>query len=364
MKAKGCDVVLFGAGEPDFPTPDEISVAAIASLASGKTKYTASVGIPELREAVAEKCLRENKLSVQPNQVVASCGAKHSLFNAMWVTVSPGDEVILIAPYWMTYRDQVQLVGGVVRVVHTSVEEGYVPSVEAIRAAITPKTKAIVVNSPCNPTGAVFPPEVLAGIAELALEHNLWVISDEIYERLLYDAQHLTIASLSPEIAARTITILGVSKTYAMTGWRIGFAVSPAPVAAAMGRFQDQVTSNATTISQYAAIQALKMTDTEFAKMHTEFAARRELMGAELAKISGLKFSKPAGAFYYFVDVSGCLKDGETDTDLADRILEDAQVAVVPGSVFEAPGCLRLSYTASQHDIERGIQRIAATLNS
>lgn len=363
MKAAGVDVISFGAGEPDFNTPDPICRAAIDALEGGFTKYTPSAGIPALREAVAEKFWRENGLRIEPSQIVASCGAKHSVFNALWVLLDPGDEVILFAPYWMTYRDQIALCGGVPVVVPTRAEDRFVPSIEDLKAAVTPRTKAILVNSPSNPTGAVFPRETLKEIAALALRHDLWIVSDEIYERLVYEGKHESIAALSRDVQDRTITISGCSKTYSMTGWRIGYMAAPEPVAKAVSCFQDQVTSNPTSFVQRGAIAALSLPDSVVTGMRDEFAARLELTLSELGQIPGLVVSRPAGAFYVFFGVQSYLGERcRDDAAVADLLLEEAHVALVPGSVFEGPGFLRLSYTASPNQIREGIQRMARAL--
>ncbi|MCC7436146.1 MAG: pyridoxal phosphate-dependent aminotransferase [Methanoregulaceae archaeon] len=363
MKAAGVDVISFGAGEPDFNTPEPVCRAAIQAIEGGFTKYTPSAGIPALREAVADKFWRENGLRYEPSQVVASCGAKHSVFNALWVLLDPGDEVILFAPYWMTYRDQIALCGGVPVVVPTRAEDRFVPSIDDLKAAITPRTKAILVNSPSNPTGAVFPRETLKQIAALAMRHDLWVISDEIYERLVYEGKHESIAALGKEIQDRTITISGCSKTYSMTGWRIGYMAAPEPVAKAVSCFQDQVTSNPTSFVQRGAIAALALPDEVVEGMRAEFASRLDLTLSELAGIPGLVISRPAGAFYVFVGVQAYLGERcRDDVAVAELLLEEAHVALVPGSVFEGPGFLRLSYTASPEQIREGIQRMARAL--
>jgi aspartate aminotransferase len=361
LKASGVDVIALAAGEPDFNTPEPIIAAAKSALDEGFTKYTPSSGIPALKQAVVAKMARENGLEVTPDMVVACCGAKHAVFNAFWVTISPGDEVIVIAPYWMTYRDQIQLCGGVVKVVHARPEDGYIPEIEAIADAITSKTRAILINSPSNPTGAVLPESILRGIAALAEKHNLWIISDEIYERLTYGEKALSPATFSPEIAGRTITISGCSKTYSMTGWRIGYMVAPKPIATAVSNFQDQVTSNPTSFVQKGAIAALNLDGEAIEGMRAEFHARRDLFAAELAKVPGVKFPMPGGAFYFFADFSPYF--GGDDARLAEYLLDEAHVAVIPGSVFEGPGCVRLSYTASRENLIRGAERISQALS-
>jgi len=364
MMAEGIDVISFGAGEPDFNTPEPICKAAIDAINQGFTKYTPSAGIPELRKAVVNKLENENGLKYTPEQVVVSCGAKHSVYNTMQVLLDPGDEVILIAPYWMTYADQVRLAGGVPVVVAASSESGFIPEYDDLKAAVTNRTKAIIVNSPSNPTGAVLPRETLKQIAALALKYSLWVVSDEIYEHLLYDGEkHTSLASLGSGIFDQTITINGCSKSYAMTGWRIGYAAAPLPIAKAMSNFQDQVTSNPTSFVQKGAVAALNLPASSMEAMRVEFEARRDLIHSLLTAIPGVKMQKPKGAFYAFPDISAYLgKDLQTDADLATYLLDEAKVATVPGSVFEGSGHIRLSYATSRSDIEKGVARIAEAL--
>lgn len=364
LKAEGVDVISFAAGEPDFNTPEPIQEAAIAAIRAGFTKYTPSSGTKDLKEAIAAKLERENGLKYSPDQIVASCGAKHSVYNTMQVLVDPGDEVILIAPYWMTYADQIRLAGGVPVVIHTTGDANFVPTYDQLREAISPKTKAIILNTPSNPTGAALPRETLKEIAALALRHDFWIVADEIYERLIYGGiEHTSIATLGKDVYERTITINGVSKSYAMTGWRIGFAAAPLAVAKAMSNLQDQVTSNPTSFAQKGAVAAYAMPAESVEAMRAEFEARRDLVVRLLREIPGLKVPEPKGAFYVFPDVSHYLGDGiASDPDLASYLLEKANVATVPGSVFEGVGHLRMSYAASRNDIERGVARIAEAL--
>jgi aspartate aminotransferase len=363
MKAEGIDVISFAAGEPDFNTPEEVCEAAVKALHQGFTKYTPSSGIPELKEAVVHKLKEENGLDYKPGNIVVSCGAKHSVYNSVMTLLDEGDEAILIAPYWMTYAEQIQLAGGVPVVVHTSASDDFVPDVDAIAEKITKRTKLILINSPCNPTGAVYPRKTLAAIAELAVKNGIWIISDEIYERLVYGAEHVSIASFGPEPAERTITIGGVSKTYSMTGWRIGFAAAPQNVASAMSNFQDQVTSNPTSFAQKGAVAALHLDARDIESMRREFEGRRNLIVERLSAIDGLMLGTPQGAFYAFVDFSAYLGGAVAD-DLAmsGYLLDEAKVATVPGSVFEGPGYLRLSYAAGRDDIMKGVERIAEAL--
>jgi aspartate aminotransferase len=365
MKAEGLDIVSFGAGEPDFPTPEPICRAGIAAIESGFTKYTPTSGIPDLKKAIAKKLTEENFVETTPEQIVVSCGAKHSLYNAAQMLLDPGDEAIIIAPYWMTYFDQIQLAGATPVVVQAEAANGFIPTPEAIAEKISPRTKAIFINSPSNPTGAVFPGAILQEIARLAVQHDLWIISDEIYEKLIYGgAEHVSIASLGKEFAERTITIGGCSKSFAMTGWRIGYTASNPALAKTMASFQDAVTSNPTSFSQKGAVAALQMPPSEVEKMRLEFDARRSLMREEFFKIDGVGVPDPRGAFYFLIDVRKFLQGKyTTDHQLAQHLLEDALVATVPGSVFDAAGFLRLSYTASRENIIRGVARIGEALS-
>lgn len=365
MQAQGMDVVIFAAGEPDFNTPEPICRAAIQALNEGKTKYTPSVGMPALREAVARQMVEFNRIKgAKPEEVVVSVGAKHSIANTLLAILDPGDEVILLAPFWMTYADQVTLAGGIPVIVSTRPEDDFVPSYEALKEAVTARTKAIIINSPSNPTGAGLPRKALKEIAALALRFGLYVISDEIYERLVYDDfEQCSIASLGEDIAAQTITITGCSKTYSMTGWRIGFAHAPLAVAKAMGNLQDQVTSNPVSFAQFGALAALALPAEEVEKMRQVFDSRRRLLVERLNAIPGVSCRMPKGAFYAFPDVSAFL-GGEVRDDLAlaDHLLEKAHIAVVPGSVFYGPGHIRLSYACSPEDIEKGVERLSRAL--
>jgi aspartate aminotransferase len=364
MKADGIDVISFAAGEPDFKTPEPICQAAIRALESGFTKYTPSSGIADLKSAISAKLQRENGLTYAPEQVVVSCGAKHSVYNTLQVLVDPGDEVILIAPYWMTYADQIRLAGGTPIVIHTTGENGFVPSYDQLKHAISPRTRAIIVNSPSNPTGALLPRQTLKEIGALAIRHGFWIIADEIYERLVYGGETApSIASLSKEVFEQTITINGCSKTYAMTGWRIGFAAAPLFVAKAMSNLQDQVTSNPTSFAQKGAVAAYQLPAEAVEAMRAEFEARRDLIVKLLREIPHVNVSEPKGAFYVFPDFKAYLgNDLETDGDLAAYFLSEAKVATVPGSVFEGAGHIRMSYATSRKDIETGVGRIAEAL--
>jgi aspartate aminotransferase len=363
MRAEGVDVISLAAGEPDFPTPEPICDAAIDALRAGFTKYTPTPGLPELRRVISEKLWNDNSVRAAPEQIVVSSGAKQGLFNAFNVLLDPGDEVILIAPYWMTYAEQVSLAGGIPVIVRTTAEAGFIPTLEQLREAVTPRTRAIMINSPSNPTGAVMPRQTLKEIAALAIRHDLWVISDEIYEKLIYGKEHVSVGSLGSEIGERTITIGGCSKTYAMTGWRIGFAAAPLPVAKAMSNFQDQVTSSANSFAQKGAIKAFSLGDSAVEDMRSEYETRRNLVIDLLRAIPGVTVNVPDGAFYVMPNVSTYVGGRfPTDLELAEYLLEEAKVATVPGSVFEGPGHLRLSYAASRDNLKIGIGRISEAL--
>jgi aspartate aminotransferase len=358
LKAQGVDVLAFGAGEPDFATPVAVCEAAKDAIDKGYTKYVASAGIADLRLAISEKLARENQLDYAPDQIVVSTGAKHSLYNALQILVEPGDEVILIAPYWMTYADQIRLAGGIPKVIHTTHETGFIPSPAELVAAVSPRTKAIMLNSPANPTGAVLPEETLRLIAELADRHNFWIVADEIYERLVYGVKHRSIASLDPALLERTITVGGCAKSYAMTGWRIGFAAAPPAVAKAMSNLQDQVTSNNVTFAQYGAAVAFRLPWDVVEAMRAQFEARRDVIVDLLRAIPGVEIATPQGAFYAFAQISNLLKPGEDDVEFAARLLDEARIAVVPGSVFEGPGYIRMSYATDLDTIRKGVERL------
>ncbi|MCB0824766.1 MAG: pyridoxal phosphate-dependent aminotransferase [Armatimonadetes bacterium] len=365
LQAQGINVIAFAAGEPDFNTPSPICEAAKKAIDDGHTKYGPSRGFPALRNAIVEKVARENKFQTDLNQIVVSCGAKHSLYNTFRVLLDPGDEVILLAPYWMTYKDQVLLSGGVPVTVHTDSSNNFSLDVNAVKAAITPKTKAIVVNSPCNPTGTAFTRQEIKELAALAIKHNLWIVSDEIYEHLTYNHEHTSVATLGKEVAERTITILGCSKSYAMTGWRIGFSIAPPEITSAMANFQDQVTSNATSIAQYAAVAALNLNPEIIEGMRSEFEARKDLGLEIIHSIPGVKAADPKGAFYFFIDIREHLGgDCPDDLALAEKLLDQAHIATVPGSVFEADGFLRLSYACSRAELTEGLNRLKGALTS
>lgn len=355
----GRRVVSFAAGEPDFDTPRAVCEAAERAMRAGMTRYTPSAGTAALREAIAAKFVRENGLAATASNVMATCGAKQAIYNAMCVLLDPGDEVIVPAPCWPTYLDQAELVGARAVPVPCRAEDGYALDLDAIEAAVGPRSRAIVLNSPCNPTGAAYTEEQVASLGQIASRHGLWIISDEIYERIRYGSPHVSAARLcDPE---QTVTVSGCSKSFAMTGWRIGFAHAVQPVVDAMVCVQDQVTSNPTSFAQAGAVAALGLPSAEVEAMTARFCARRDLMLELLASRLGLEVRAPEGAFYVLADVRRWAgEDG--DKALADRLLDQAGVAAVPGSFFLAPGTLRLSYATSEEDIDEGTAKMAAEL--
>jgi len=359
LRRQGVDVISMSVGEPDFDTPDHVKAAAIAAIESGKTKYTAVNGIPELREAITAKFARENGLSYAPDAVTVTSGGKQALFNAFFALLNPGDEVLIPAPYWVSYPEMVALTGAVPVAVPTTPESGFLLNPEELEARVTPRTRMIVLNSPGNPTGAVFPPEVLRAVAAVAQKHNLVIVTDEMYEHLVYDAEQVSIGTFAPE---HTLTINGASKAYAMTGWRIGYAGGPKGVIAAMNALQSQSTSNASSVSQYATLAALSdhAHTAAFVEMaRVAYRERRDRIVAGLNAL-GLRTPTPQGAFYVMADTTPLHAD---ELEAARRILDDARVAVVPGTDFAAPGQVRLSYATSMANIEEVLRRIGGLLN-
>ena len=366
MAAQGIDVIDFSSGEPDFDTPEPVKAAAEAAIRAGFTKYTPSSGIDELRQAIIDKFQSEQGLRYEKAQILVSCGAKHSLYNLAEAFLEAGDEIIIPTPYWVSYADQALLNDATPVFLPTDEAAGYAIDPDSLERLVTPRTKAILVNSPCNPTGAVYEWRTLEAIAGIAVRHQLLVISDEIYEKVLYDgAVHRSIASLSPEVADRTVVINGVSKAYAMTGWRIGYAAGPKDLLTAMGNIQSQSTSNPCSISQKAAVAALKLGGSFTEKMVIEFDRRRRVIIDRLNAIPGVSCRLPGGAFYAFPNIGGILgRQGPTGPirspqDVAQYLLKEARVAVVPGEAFGSRTHIRLSYATSMEAIERGIQRIA-----
>lgn len=358
LARQGVDVISMTAGEPDFLPPEHVLEAAREGIRLGLTKYTATEGTAELREAVAAKFKRENGLTYAPDQVLVSNGGKQTLYNAFMSVIEPGDEVVIVAPFWVSYPAQVELAGGVPVVVTARAEDVFVPDLDAVRAAITPRTKVLLINSPSNPTGAVFPPELVRGYAELAEEHDLWLFSDDLYEHLVYDGEFSTAATYVPH---RTLIVHGASKGYALTGWRIGFGAGPKPLIAAMNRLQGQTTSGANSLAQYATVAALnevEKTAAFQAMTRAAYRERRDVLVSGLNRL-GLSTPLPAGAFYVMADTTSIDPDEER---AAIKLLDEARVAVVPGTDFLAPGKVRMSYATSLDQIREALQRIEALL--
>ena len=355
MKAEGIDVCGFGAGEPDFDTPDHIKAAAIAALESGFTKYTPSAGLPELRQAIAEKLEADNQLTYRASQIIVSSGAKHSCYNAILATCQPGDEVLIPSPYWVSYPDMVRLAGAEPVIVPTTERNGWKMRASDFENAMTPRTKMLILNSPGNPTGSVYTREELEGIVEVAAEEDIYILSDEIYEKLVYDdTKHVSIASLSPEAYGLTITVNGFSKAYAMTGWRLGYMAAPEAVAKAADNIQSHSTSHPCSFAQKGAIAALKGDQQPLADMRDEFSMRRDYMYDRITKIPNITAVKPLGAFYVLVNISQL---GLSSQNFADRLLSKANVAVVPGAAFGDDRTVRLSYATSIDIIKKGLDR-------
>ncbi len=365
MKDKGIDVIGFGAGEPDFNTPGNIQNAGIEAIHSGNTRYTATSGIPELKKAICEKLKRENNLEYKPSNIIVSNGAKHSIFNALFAILNPGDEVIMPVPYWVSYPEFIRLCDGIPVPIETKEENDFKFDVKDLEAALTHKTKVIILNSPSNPTGTAYNSEELRAIADWAVKHNIFVISDEIYEKLIYDGyKHVSIASLGEDIKRLTIVVNGMSKAYAMTGWRIGYAAADEEIVKVMTNIQSHTTSNPCSISQYASVEGLTGDQSIIEDMKEQFIKRRDYMVEKINSIEGLSCKKPVGAFYVMANISKLkertIKDKfiNSSLDFANLLLEEANVAVVPGSAFGADDFIRLSYATSMRNIEEGLRRI------
>jgi len=361
LKAAGEDVCGFGAGEPDFDTPEFIKQACVKALAEGKTKYAPAAGIPALRTALAEKYRNDNGVEgVDAGQIVVSPGGKYSCYLAIMAVVSPGDEVIIPAPYWVSYPEMVKLAGGTPKSIFAGADADFKITPEQLKEAITPKTRMLIINSPSNPTGAIYSRGELEALTQIAVEAGIYIMSDEIYEYLLYDGvEHVSPASFSKEAAAATITVAGFSKTFSMTGWRLGTLMASAPIAKAVASIQSQTSSNATTFAQYGALAAMENRDQSMAavgEMLTVFDRRRLRLLEGLRSINGIQCPRAQGAFYLFPNIEAF---EITANDFASRILDKEKVAVVPGEGFGAPGYIRLSYAISDEVIEKGIERIA-----
>ena len=371
LKAEGENVIGFGAGEPDFATPDHIVQAAIAACAEVRNhRYTPAGGLPELREAIAAKTLRDSGVAVDASQVLVTNGGKHAVYTAFAALCDPGDEVICPAPYWTTYPEAITLAGGVPVIVDTDDTAGFKVTVDQLEAARTPRTKVLLFVSPDNPSGSIYTPDEVAAIARWAVEHGVWVITDEIYEHLVYgDNEFSSMPALVPEIAEQCLIVNGVAKTYAMTGWRVGWLIGPNDVVKAATNFQSHATSNVSNVAQRAAIAAVAGPLDDVVMMREAFARRGAAMHAALNAIDGVNCIAPQGAFYCFPNVSGLLgrdiagQRAATTLELADLILTEAKVAFVPGEAFGAPGYARFSFALGDDDIAEGIARIAALVN-
>ncbi len=366
MIADGIDLVGFGAGEPDFNTPDNIKQAGIKAINENRTRYTPSSGLPDLKKAIAEKLNRDNGLNYKPSQIIVSCGAKHSLYNIFMAGINPGDEVIIFSPYWVSYVEMVNMAQAVPVFVELDESRKFEIDFKILESKITPRTRAMIVNSPSNPTGGVFSRETLQKLADIALKNNIMIISDEIYEKNLYNGKkHISIASLSPEIKAKTVVVNGLSKSHAMTGWRIGYiAADDMELVKAMDNLQSHSTSNPMTIAQWAAIEAYKTPHSVVDAMVAEFDKRRKYIVERVNKIPGLSCVEPDGAFYVFPNfkkLMGKEINGKKITGslaLADMLLTDAKVAIVPGIAFGSDVHFRMSYATSMSNIEKGLNRI------
>ena len=370
LKNQGVDVVSFGAGEPDFNTPENIINAAIKAMKDGKTKYTPAGGVLELKETICNKFKKDNKLEYKTSQITISTGAKQCLANAFMAVLNPGDEVLIPVPYWVSYPELVKLADGIPVFVETLKENNYKYTISDLESAVTEKTKAILINSPNNPTGTIYHENELLEIAEFAKKHDLLIVSDEIYEKLIYDGEkHVSIATLSEDAYNRTIVINGVSKTYAMTGWRLGYAASSEEITKLMTSIQSHMTSNTNTITQYAAIEALNGPEEELNVMIKEFENRRNFMIDKLSKLPEISIIKPSGAFYIMVNISAYLNTTFKNQSISNSVefskvlLEEEKVAVIPGAGFGLDNYIRLSYATSMDVIETGIDRISIFLS-
>lgn len=364
MVRQGIDVISFGVGEPDFDTPENVKEAAIKAMQDGKTKYTPATGVHELKVAIQTKLARDNGLEYGTDEIAVTVGAKHGLYNITQVLCDPGDEVIIPAPYWVSYEEQVKVTGAKPVIIETTEKNGFRMTKEQLQEAITPRTKAIMLNSPSNPTGTVYRREHLEYIAEVSLETGVPVVSDEIYEPFIYDGEgHTSIAEISPEMKAQTLIVHGVSKSHAMTGWRIGFVAGDRRVIKALGSLQSHSTSNPASIAQWAAVEALTGPQDSVKNMVAEFAKRREYLVERLRAMPGITCAMPEGAFYAFPRINAAFGKKHGDTviensfDLCQKLLEEAHVSIVPGKAFGAEGYVRISYATSMENIKEGMDR-------
>lgn len=362
MQRDGIDVISFSVGEPDFDTPTHIRAAAAAALEQGKTRYGQVAGEPKLREAIAHKLQTDNALCYAPENVIVTNGGKHSLYNLIMAMIDPGDQVIIPAPYWLSYPEMVKLAGGMPVIVPTTLESGFKITPDQLRQAITPQTRLFVLNSPSNPTGMVYTPDEIRALAQVVVEHDIWVVSDEIYEKILYDgAEHLSIGAASPEAYERTIVSSGFAKTYAMTGWRVGFLAGPTELIKAVGTIQGHSTSNVCTFAQYGAIAAYEGSQDCVREMVQAFAQRRQVVLDYINSIPGFVCPQPDGAFYVFFSID---KTGMKSLDFCEALLEKQQVAAIPGIAFGADDCIRLSYATSLDNIHKGMGRMVDFVRS
>lgn len=365
LQREGVPIIDFSAGEPDFDTPQHIKNAAIQAINAGFSKYTETPGIPELRQAIVTKMKRDYGLEFRTEETIASNGGKQAIFNALSVLLDPDDEVLIPTPYWTSYPEMVSLVGGIPRLIYTTLKQDFKITPEQLKHSITDRTKILIFNSPSNPTGATYTADELKELAEVLRKNkNIYIVTDDIYEQLIYDSKKFTsILHVAPELRERTIIINGLSKAYAMTGWRIGYSVAPAYITLAMSKFQGQTTSNINSIAQKSAVEALTGDQTCVHEFRDKFQQRRDLMFSLLAKIPNIELYKPDGAFYLFPDFSRYLTTKySTSVALADYLIDQAQVAVVPGSAFGAEGFLRLSYATSQENIKLGVDKMTKAL--
>jgi len=356
LKSEGFDIVTLAAGEPDFDTPDFVKEAAVEAIKSGFTKYTPTTGIPELKKLISEKFKRDNSLEYSASQIVVSCGAKHSLFNTFMVLVNPGDEVLIPSPYWVSYPEMVNVCQGIPRFVNTSAENSFKLTSAELKKQINPKTKVLILNSPSNPTGCVYTQDELKEIADICVKNRIFVVSDEIYEKLVYDGlKHVSIASFNKDIKDLTITVNGFSKSYSMTGWRLGYLGAPDVIAEAVSRLQDHSTSNPNSIAQKAAVAALNAPEAFFIKVCQQFQERRDYCISRLRKMPKITPILPKGAFYIFCDIS---KTGLTSSVVANRLLDEKYLSLIPGEGFGADNYVRLSFAASSQQLEKGMDRL------
>ncbi|MDA0748020.1 MAG: pyridoxal phosphate-dependent aminotransferase [bacterium] len=366
MRRRDPALISLVAGEPDFDTPEHIKEAAIRAIRDGKTKYTSPAsGLLELKQAIVDKLLQDNELTFTPPQIVVACGAKQIIFDAVVALINPGDEAIIPAPYWVSYADQVRLMGGTPVIVQTTAESGFKMSANQLKEALTPHTKFLMLNSPCNPTGEVYTRQELQALADVIAEAGIYVISDEIYEKLLYDgAEHVSIAALHPTVAEKSLIVNGVSKAYAMTGWRVGYGAGPQDLMSLIAKVQSQETTNTCTVSQYAALEALTGPQDCVEQMRRAFQQRRDFVVSRLNQVPGITCRNPHGAFYAFPNVSAFFGKGtiQNDFDLFNYLLDNAKVGCVPGSGFGADAYLRFSYAASMEQLEEALGRIERAL--